>query len=209
MSAVTAKMKAFVDQYNSTLDFVRSKLDEKKVLNPTTTSDQNKGLLNGDTMLEGILSQLRQAVSATYAPGNPTTLDEMSEIGVSTGSAVGSGSLNQDSIEGKLVFDSAKFSTALITDPQSVRNLMSGSTGFGQALDNLLTPTLQAGGTMASRLSSEDSTHKRLSDQIAAMDITLNLKQQTLKSQFTAMETAMSASQSQGQWLTGEISKLG
>ncbi|MEA2458974.1 MAG: flagellar hook-associated protein 2 [Thermoleophilaceae bacterium] len=209
LAAVSAKMKAFVDQYNSTLDFVRSKLDEKKVVNPTTVAEQNAGLLHGDTMLEGVLSQLRIAVSGTYAPGNPTTLDEMSEIGVSTGSAVGSGTLNQDAIEGKLVFDSAKFTTAITNDPQSVRNLMSGSSGFGQALDNLLAPTLQADGTMASRLTSEDTTHKRLSDQIAAMDVLLNQKQATLKSQFTAMETALQASQAQGQWLQGQIAKLG
>jgi flagellar hook-associated protein 2 len=205
---VTAKMKAFVDQYNSTLDFIRSKLDEKKVANPQTTADQQKGLLNGDTMLEGILSQLRIAVSATYAPGNPTTLDEMSEVGVSTGTAVGGGSLNQDSIMGKLVFDSAKFSTAIASDSLSVKNLLSGTSGFGQALDNLLTPTLQAGGTWDSRLSSEDATHKRLSDQIAFMDVLLAKKQDTLKSQFTAMETALQASQAQGQWLSGQLAGL-
>ncbi len=208
LTAVSAKMKGFVEQYNSTLDFVRSKLDEKKVVNPTTVAEQNAGLLRGDTMLEGVLSQLRLAVSATYAAGNPTTLDEMSEIGVSTGSSVGSGSLNRDSIMGKLVFDSAKFSAALTSDPQSVRALMSGSTGFGQALDNLLAPTLQAGGTMASRLTSEGSNHKRIADQIAAMDVILTQKQKTLKSQFTAMETALQASQAQGQWLAGQISKL-
>jgi flagellar hook-associated protein 2 len=207
-TAITAKMKAFVDQYNSTLDFVRSKLDEKKVAKPQTTAEQQKGLLNGDTMLEGILSQLRLAVSATYAPGNPTTLDEMSEVGVSTGSAIGGGALNADAIKGKLVFDAAKFATAFASDALSVRNLVSGTTGFGQALDNLLAPTLQAGGTMASRLSSEDSIHKRLSDKIAAMDVLLKKKQDTLKAQFTAMETALQASQAQGQWLSGQIAQL-
>ncbi len=206
-SGVTAKMKAFVDQYNSTLDFIRSKLDEKKVVNPQTAADQQKGLLNGDTMLEGILSQMRNAMTATYAPGNPTTLDQMNEIGVSTGAPIG-GALNQDAIEGKLVFDTAAFSTALATDQNSVKNLISGTTGFGAALDNLLSPTLQAGGTMDSRLASEDSTQKSLNDRIAAMDVLLNQKQETLKSQFTAMETALAASQSQGQWLTGQIASL-
>ncbi|MEA2395735.1 MAG: flagellar hook-associated protein 2 [Solirubrobacteraceae bacterium] len=205
---VTAKMKAFVDQYNSTLDFVRSKLDEKKVVNPQTSADQAKGLLNGDTMLEGILSQLRNAMTATYAPGNPTTLDQMWEIGVSTGTSVGSGTLNQDSIEGKLVFDATKFAAGLASDSQSVRNLVSGTSGFGQALDTLLTPTLQVGGTMESRLSSEDATHKTISDQIAFMDVLLNQKQATLKSQFAAMETALQASQAQGQWLTGQLNAL-
>jgi flagellar hook-associated protein 2 len=204
---VTAKMKAFVDQYNSTLDFIRSKLDEKKVANPQTASDRNKGLLNGDSMLEGILSQLRVTVTNTFASGN-TSYDEMSEIGVSTGSAVGAGGLNADSIMGKLVFDSAKFSTALASDPTSVKNLMSGTSGFGQAIDTLLTPTLQAGGTMDSRLLSEDSTHKRISDQIADMDVLLKKKQDTLKAQFTAMETALQASQAQGQWLSGQLAGL-
>src|SRR4051794_14153805 len=157
-TAITAKMKAFVDQYNSTLDFVRSKLDEKKVANPQTVADQQKGLLNGDTMLEGILSQLRIAMTATYAPGNPTTLDQMNEIGVSTGGPTGA--ISKDAVQGKLVFDSAKFSLALSTDMSSVKSLISGSAGFGQAIDNLLAPTLQAGGTMASRLSSEDSKQK-------------------------------------------------
>jgi flagellar hook-associated protein 2 len=206
-SAITAKVKAFVDQYNSTLDFVRSKLDEKKVVNPQTTADQQAGLLNGDTMLEGILSQMRIAMTNTYAPGNPTTLDQMNEIGVSTGAPTG-GALNQDAIEGKLVFDTTAFANALATDPTSVKNLLSGTSGFGQALDNLLSPTLEAGGTMESRLSSEDSTQKRLNDQIAAMDVILNQKQQTLQQQFTAMETALQASQAQGQWLSGQLASL-
>src|SRR3954469_7933170 len=204
---VTAKMKAFVDQYNSTLDFVRSKLDEKKVVNPQTAADQQKGLLHGDTMLEGILSQLRLAMTATYAAGNPTTLDQMGEIGVSTGGP-SSGALNADSIEGKLVFDTAKFSAALTSDPNSVKNLMSGASGFGVALDNLLAPTLQAGGTMASRLTSEDTKQKDLNDRIAAMQVLLDKKQETLKAQFTAMETALQASQAQGQWLAGQLNAL-
>src|SRR4051812_19889698 len=203
---ITAKVKAFVDQYNSTLDFVRSKLDEKKVANPQTAADQQKGLLNGDTMLEGVLSQLRVAMTNAYAPGNPTTLDQMNEIGVSTGSAFGS--LNQDAIKGKLVFDSAKFSSALAADPTSVKNLLSGTTGFGQAIDDLLSPTLQAGGTMASRLSAEDAKQKTLNDQIARMDVLLQKKQDTLKAQFTAMETALQQSQAQGQWLAGQLAAL-
>jgi flagellar hook-associated protein 2 len=203
---VTAKVKAFVDQYNSTLDFIRSKLDEKKVVKPQTAGDQQKGLLHGDTMLEGILSQLRNSMTNAYAPGNPTTLDQMNEIGVSTGGAFGT--LNQDAIEGKLVFDSAKFASALASDPTSVKNLLSGSSGFGQALDNLLAPTLQAGGTMESRLSSEDAKQRTLNDQIASMDVLLQKKQDTLKAQFTAMETALQQSQAQGQWLAGQLAGL-
>src|SRR5256714_10980957 len=178
---VTAKVKAFVDQYNSTLDFIRSKLDEKKVVNPQTTADQQAGLLHGDTMLEGILSQLRIAMTNTYAPGNPTTLDQMNELGVSTGGAFGT--LNHDAIEGKLVFDTTKFASALASDPTSVKNLISGSSGFGQALDNLLAPTLQAGGTMESRLRPQDAKQRAPDDQNASMDVVLQKKQDTPQGQ--------------------------
>jgi flagellar hook-associated protein 2 len=61
---------------------------------------------------------------------------------------------------------------------------------------------------MASRLSSEDTTHKRISDQIASMDVLLQQKQDTLKQQFTAMETALQQSQTQGQWLSGQLAAL-
>jgi flagellar hook-associated protein 2 len=210
-TAITAKVKAFVDQYNSTIDFIRSKLDEKKVVKPETTADALKGMLNGDTMLEGVMRQMRTGLTAQYAAGNPTALDELSEIGISTGATVGSGALNKDAIAGKLVFDSAKFAKALTDDPVSVRKLLGGDTsvsGFAQAFDTLLTPTLQAGGVMDQRISNEDSNHKRISDSIARMDTQLAKKQDILKRQFAAMESALQASQAQGQWLSGQLAGL-
>src|SRR4051795_2565320 len=95
-AAISAKVKAFVDQYNSTVDFIRSKIEEKPVVNPTTTADHLKGVLYGDTALSPLLSKLRTTMTPQYAAaeGNPLSLDQMSELGVSTGSAVGSGTLN-------------------------------------------------------------------------------------------------------------------
>ena len=42
--AVSGKIQAFVDQYNSTVDFINSKFKEKKVVNPTTDDDRAKGV---------------------------------------------------------------------------------------------------------------------------------------------------------------------
>jgi flagellar hook-associated protein 2 len=210
-SAIADKVKSFVTAYNDAITFISGKLAETKVFNPQTVADASKGVLHGDTGLESLLSQLRVSITGTYAPGNPATLDQLAEIGISTGSAVGSGTLNQDSIAGKLTLDVDKLTAALTSDPQSVRNLLGGTpgvSGFGQALDSLLSPQVQAGGTLAQRISAEDLTKKDLADQLAAMDIMLQQKQDLLKKQFTAMETAMSKSQSQGQWLTGQIASL-
>jgi flagellar hook-associated protein 2 len=61
---------------------------------------------------------------------------------------------------------------------------------------------------MESRLSSEDLKQKSLNDQIASMDVLLTKKQDTLKAQFAAMETALQQSQAQGQWLSGQLAGL-
>ena len=41
------------------------------------------------------------------------------------------------------------------------------------------------------------------------MDVRLATREQALKAQFTAMETALSQAQSQSAWLTSQIAQLG
>jgi flagellar hook-associated protein 2 len=212
-NAIAAKVKAFADQYNSTITFIRSKLDEKPVPNATTTADQNKGVLYGDTALSGILSQLRIAMTAAYpADGTvDTDLDQMSEIGVTTGKSTGGAAVNADSVAGKLSFDQDAFMAALTKDASSVRKMLSGTTttgGFAQSFDALLKPTVQTDGTIDQSIKSQDALRRALADQITRMDETLAKKQELLKSQFARMEAAMQSSQSQGQWLSGQLNAL-
>ena len=61
-AAIKDKVQAFVDQYNSTIDFIRAELTEKRVPNATTDTDARKGSLFGDPQLTGLLSQLRSAI---------------------------------------------------------------------------------------------------------------------------------------------------
>ncbi len=209
-AAVKAKVKAFVDQYNSTVSFIRSKLDEKKVPNATTDADSLKGLLKGDTMLNGVLSQLRVALTNQQL-GNPSTMDELSELGVSTGTTTGSGTVSADSVAGKLVFDEAKFDAAMASNPLDVKRMlggMTGTSGFGQAVESILSPSVSATGTMQSRISAMDDEKKRIADSIAAMDKRLTAKEARLKAMFAAMESAMSASQQQSAWLSGQLAGL-
>jgi flagellar hook-associated protein 2 len=212
-NAISAKVKAFADQYNSTVSFIKSKLDEKPVPNATTSADQNKGVLYGDTALSALLSQMRVAMTSQYTADGTVSpdFDQMSEIGVSTGKTTGSSALNADSVAGKLTFDGDTFMAALTKDPSSVRKMLSGTTtfsGFAQSFDNLLKPVVQADGTLDQTIKSQDSLRRALSDQISRMDDLLAKKQELLKSQFTAMETAMQSSQSQGQWLSGQLAQL-
>ena len=213
-AAISAKVKAFVEQYNSTVEFIRSKLNEKPVANPQSQADYNKGVLYGDTALSGLLGQLRVALSDQYGEGagNPATLDQLAELGVSTGAAVGGTTLNQDAIAGKLTFDAARLTQALTADPLSVRRVLDGNTAVtdnvAQKFDDLLAPVVQAGGTLDETIKIQDARRRSLADQISRMDLSLARKQEMLKKQFAAMETALAASQSQGQWLSGQLAAL-
>src|SRR6266511_1231953 len=60
--AIKQKLQAFVDVYNSTVDAIRAKLDERSVPNARSDADRQQGMLNGDTTLTAILSQMRQAI---------------------------------------------------------------------------------------------------------------------------------------------------
>jgi flagellar hook-associated protein 2 len=211
-NAIAAKMKSFVDQYNSTIDQVRAKLDEAPVVNPQTTSDQLKGDLYQDPMLDDLLGEMRVGIYQTFSSGN-TDYDQMSEIGVSTGDAVGSGTLNQDAISGKLSFDQDKFMAALQADPTSVRKMISGdsvsgSGGFAQAMDDLLQPVVGAQGTIDQSIQSADDEYRSLADQITNMDTLLQQKQDMLKQQFTDMETAIQQSQAAGNSVSGQLASL-
>jgi flagellar hook-associated protein 2 len=211
--AISAKVKAFVDQYNSTVSFVRSKLQEKPVAGATSVSDISKGVLYGDTSLNALLGQMRIAMTNAYNVGGavPGTIDQMNEIGVSTGKSVGAGTLNQDSVAGMLSFDADAFNVALNNDPGSVRKMLSGTStagGFAQAFDGLLAPVVQASGTIDQTIQSQDNLRRSLADQIASMETILAKKQETLKQQFTAMESSIQASSSQGQWLSGQLAAL-
>jgi flagellar hook-associated protein 2 len=62
---------------------------------------------------------------------------------------------------------------------------------------------------MDARISSSDAILKSLRDREADIDVRLTAKESQLRAQFTALETALSKAQSQGNWLAGQISALG
>jgi flagellar hook-associated protein 2 len=191
------KLKAFVDAYNDVVTTIRAKTTEKSVKDASTDADLAKGVLFGDTGLNGILSQLRTGISNPIA-GAAATLNELAEIGISTGDA--SGSISQDAVAGKLTLDTKKLDAALDDDPYAVRKLLGGvvgTDGFAQRLEGVLNPYTQTGGVMELRISSAKSEYDDLTKSIASMDDRLAAKQDQLQKQYTALETALQNLQGQ------------
>jgi flagellar hook-associated protein 2 len=212
-SSIQSSVQSFIDQYNSTIDFIQSKLTEKVVPNATTDADRIKGVLHSDQGLESLLSSLRESISNPVS-GMPANLTTLAQVGVSTGATTGSGTLNQDSIDGKLTLNASTLTSALASDFSNVKKLFTNAAatpdamGLSQRLDALVTPMVSASGVIAGRIASEQSTIDDLVQQSADMDTRLATKEASLRQQFTAMETALSQAQSQGSYLAGQIAGL-
>ena len=207
-ATIEGKLRAFVDVYNSTVDAIRAKLTERTVPNPANAVERQKGLLHGDTMLTGLLSRMRQLV---YEPigGLPAGMDSLADLGISTGSA--SATVSRDALAGRLTLDTAKLSSALASDPDGVEALLAGVDGVGgwaRGFEALVHEVSTTGGTLSTRIDGAGSELKRLQASMASMDQRLELREQALRAQFTAMEAALAASQSQGQWLAGQLAAL-
>ena len=202
--AIKDKVQAFVDQYNSTIDLIRSKLTEKRVPNATSDTDARKGALFADPQLTGLLSQLRSAMSDKTGIGGAIT--SLADLGVSTGTASG-GAADADAVAGKLKLDVDKLTDALTDNRTAAKSFLTDATnGIAAKLTGLLDPVSRAStGLIDLRANEAGSESSDIDDRIAALEARLAQRQERLTAQFTAMEQALAQSQSQGSWLSSQL----
>ena len=200
-TAVKAKVKAFVDAYNAVVTSTRSKINEKAVADASTTTDAQKGQLFGDTGLVSMLSSLRIRMGEKLA--GLTGIDDLSDIGIAVPKATGTTS--QDAKDGKFALDETKFADALAADSGKVRDLFSA---FSTGLDTFIKGQTGSSGVLDQRDKSAASEIKRITDQVTRAETRLTAKEKRLKAQFAAMESALSQTQTQSAWLSGQLSAL-
>jgi len=196
---VATKLKAFVSAYNDAVDLVRSKLSEKRVVNPQSDDDAKQGALFGDDTLDSVLTSMRQAISAAG----------LDSLGVSVAST-GSGT-SPDALAGKLTFNQATFDTAWAAGPSAVKAKLGSpdAAGFAQSFESVLDPITRSGdGLLDQRVSDADSELTYIKDSLATMDLRLQTKEDMLRKQFTAMEQAIAASQSASSSLASQLAQL-
>ena len=206
---LSAKVKAFVDAYNATLDLIGTKLKEDKVKAPSTTADYTKGALRGDPALSGLASRLRQMVQGADVTA---TIDSLAEIGVAVPRGSSSGVSSAEALAGKLAFDADKFAAAMSTAPADVRKLLGATSGFEGAigaLEDVVEPVGKSTtGYLARGAAAADAEASRMRDRQTDLDRRLKLKETRLRAQFTALETALNGSKSQSAWISGQIAGL-
>jgi flagellar hook-associated protein 2 len=180
---------ALVTSVNDATTFVRT----NSTYNASTRA---AGAFLGDQVATRLSSAL--VIGATDGVGGATIAPKTAGISVSR--------------DGVLSFDRAAFLAAYAADPAALETLFVGTTpgtGLAARLEKIgHDATDTTTGSITAAVAARVSAAKTLTDQITNWDARLSLKEQTLRRQFTALETAMSQARNQSQWLAGQIASL-
>ncbi len=203
--AIKAKVKAFVDAYNATVDFARAKLTEARVKDPKLAGDHAKGALRGDVGLSSVMSRLRIALGQRVE-GQPPAADALADLGVSI-LAPASGKSDADRLAGKLVLDEAKLTAAVQADPEAARAVFEA---VGARVDAIVAPFARASdGVLALRSQEADREAGRIRGRKADLEQRLDKREERLRAYFTRLETSLQGAQAQTAWLQGQLAGLG
>jgi len=221
-------IKNFVDKYNELLTKSNEQLVEKRYRNykPLTAEQKadmsdkeielwdekaKSGLLRGDSMLSGIMSDMRSLMSNDVKGLDEGAISALFEIGIQS---------NSYEDRGFLHIDEKKLRKAIEEKPQEVIDLFTKQSknkneqGIGTRLYTAVNDSL---GSLVEKAGRPDSTVdqsfiskeiKRYDEQLAAFERRLFEVENRYWAQFTAMENALSSMNSQGNSLTSMLSQL-
>jgi flagellar hook-associated protein 2 len=122
VDAMVTKVQSFITAYNAAMDSIVSKITEKA---DSTSSDASVGDLFGDSTLRSIEQSLR-SYSSTVLASQSATMQQLSQVGITTGTA---GTYDLEQVQsGHLVLDETKLRAALTADPKAVETLFGNTT---------------------------------------------------------------------------------
>ena len=212
---IVENVKKFVEDYNKMLDTMNSKISETRYKDYKPLTDDEKaamkedqvksweekaksGLLNNDTIIRGVVYDMRDALSDSI-DGLTGKYTSAASIGITTTSYTE---------KGKIQLDENKLRNALKEDPDVVYKIFgtTGSDRDSQGIANRLSAVAQTGMTNISKeagISSSDDQSvlgikiDSYESQMKKMLDIMDKRQTQLYKQFNAMETAIASLNSQ------------
>lgn len=196
----------FVDQYNSTMSFIEEQLAVGTVTEEGTTG---RGTLAGDSGLRSLRDSLRRMVTDSLAfADNPSTIKDISALGVTTTDK-----------SGRLSLDSSKLLEELKKDPQNVINFFNyevkddenntKNVGFISKLNSRINDYISSkDGLIKSKNESLDRSLRDINRRIDSFNDRIARKEEYYSKMFAALDVAMMEAESQMSWLTSQISAL-
>jgi flagellar hook-associated protein 2 len=186
-TAVTARIKSFVDQYNS----MEKTIAGLRSYEPTT---KKAGPLLGDALLRGIESEIRNKL--TDVSGGSGVFRTLASIGITTQK------------DGTLTLDNAKLGAALDSNYDEVAKLFGSENGVAARLSNAITPRLATGAELDVRTKSLNTKSTALQKQQADLEARMLVVESRYRKQFTALDSLLSNLQNQSTFLTQQLSSI-
>ncbi|RTL29043.1 MAG: flagellar hook-associated protein [Rhodocyclaceae bacterium] len=185
-SALKSKLTAFVNAYNSLNSSIKS-------LGAYDATSKTGAVLNGDSSLRSVQSQVRAALTNVPSSLSSNAYKTLSSLGISFQS------------DGSLQLDSTKFDTAASTNFSAVASAISA---YGSSLKTTTTNLLGTTGVIASRTNGLNSSVTSIGKQITALNNRLSIIEQTYRAQFTALDTTMASMSTTSTYLTQQLALL-
>lgn len=225
-STSVTKLKKFIEKYNSLVEKLSTKVNEKKSYSykPLTDSQKSqmkdteitnwetqakKGILRRDSVISGFLTDMRNAIFTSVSSVGIT----ISEIGLSTTSNYLDG--------GKLQLDEGKLKTALEQKGDLVQKLFTNystddsEAGIFQRIKKLTDSVAGNNGTLVKKAGYTNSKYATTNDltkmindkndRITKFKDAMNDRQQRLYSMYATLEKNMNSLNSQSSWLASSL----
>jgi len=204
VSTIEAQVQSFVTLYNTTVEAIQKQLTTRPPANPQNAEELATGTLFGDTSLSSALNRMRQTM---YEPlvGLSPEMSSPFDIGVSAGAPTG-GSPSQASLQGLLKLDPAKLANAIAANPDGVKEMLKG---WSKNLEEVANGVANAGGPLASRITSDEGQISELKVRINTMNEILAVRQKALVATYAKLEGIINKNSAQSSWLTQQTESLG
>ncbi|NJD02994.1 MAG: flagellar hook-associated protein 2 [Ruminiclostridium sp.] len=246
VDSIYNNIKSFVDKYNDIISTINTKLGEKYDREYPPLTDEQKadmeaedikkwedkaktGLLRNDQLLQGIVYNMRQALSDSI--GDVTI--NLSSIGITT---------SDYTEQGKLIIDETELKEAISNNPEAVSELFTKASGtdysssltsgertqryeeegLAYRLSDILNDyirTTDGKGLLLERAGMEDDRTEysnsiyteidNYNDRISELLEKLSDKENKYYAKFTAMEQAISRMNAQSNWLSSQLGGSG
>jgi flagellar hook-associated protein 2 len=187
-AGVTSRIKSFVTAYNSLASTI-GKLDN---YDATTKA---AGPMIGDSMLQGIESEMRRTLTTPVA-GQNAAYSTLASIGITT------------QADGTLAIDDTKLQKALTTNFEQVGKLFGSDTGVGAKLFKQVDDRLKTTAALQVRSDGLVAEQKNIQKRQDDVDARMLVLQKAYTTQFTNLDTMLSQMQVTSSYLSQQIQSM-
>jgi flagellar hook-associated protein 2 len=184
VSTARGKLEAFVAAYN----------DLAKTIKDLTAYDKTTGkaaTLNGDSTVRNISSQIRNVIGSSGATS--ASPGSLGDLGISL------------QADGTLKIDSTKLGTILNSQLPGVTGLLTGESGLGKRLDNLLGSFVERDGLLDTRSQGFDRQIKSISKERDTVLSRMEALDADYRKRFAALDALVARTKSSGDYLLAQL----